>query len=432
MQEEETTERDNGTHDLIMAKNGLMYKMPQSLSTTVDRTFKREYAQRSSYNSGDTIVFDWNTGTSYIDPNNAILTFKIAPTYSGTAPDGTEVVSFGSALGATAVIEEIRLISKNGTEIDRIQSANLLAKIQSDWTYDLEGHRNLQMALKNQSFPATGNANAVPPLTAVIPLKTLSGFFRPTVKDMLIPAGLASGMRIEITLASSAARVLHRTTVGAGTGFGYTVTEPEMLLMLHNLNDPTQSILMSESANNGLEYTFPSYFSTKLTTGQLSINEQVKKAVSQATRVFASVADVSGGGGTDVTVADNDGFRTLTSAELVDFQFRAGSSYYPQNPISDDLEAWYVATSSFGKTRSQDAPTSVALADYRTGNKFLVGVPLQTHDRLNLSGLPINNSSVLEVRMNLLNAGGLSREVTIFMEFITVARTFVNKTSIKI
>lgn len=411
------------SNDLIMTKNGLMYKMPQSLSTTVDRTFRREYAQRASYNAGDTMVFDLNTGTSYVDPQNAMLVFDVTCAFAATV-DTNEVVSFGSGCGAASLIEEIRLISKNGTELDRIQNANILAKITRDWTYDTQGAAYLEMALNNQGFPAPGTGTK----KAVIPLKLISGFFRPTVKDMLIPAGLMSGMRIEITLAP-ASRALFKST-GTGTGLSYTVTDPEMLLMLHQLNDPTQAILMSESANNGLEYTYPSYFATTLTTVQTSINEQVKKAVSQCTRVFATAFDVSGAD--SVLLETKDGFETVSATDLTNYQYRVGSSYYPQNPIDNSLESWYIAAATFGKNSNTDAPSSVDYASYHTGNKFLVGSPLQTSDRLNLSGLPINNSSILEIRLQLANGGGLSRQLVVFMEFISVARTFINKSTLKI
>ena len=413
-----SNEDKDESNGLIMAKNGLMYKMPQSLSTTVNRTFKREYAQRNAYNAGDTIVFDWNTGTAYVDPANAMLTFDVTVDFAANV-DAAEVVSFGSGAGACSLIEEIRIISKNGTELDRIQNANILAKIMADWTYDTDGNKYLQMALKGRTFAAPADNRT---LKAVIPLKLISGFFRPTVRDMLIPAGLASGVRVEITLAQPS-RVLHRSA-GPGTGLTYSISDPEMLLMLHDLNDTTQGVLMSESANNGLEYTFPSYFSTTLNTVQTSVNEQVKKAVSQCTRVFPTIFDVSGVN--SVSLETKDGFATVSSDQLVNFQYRVGSSYYPQNLVGDEIEAWYIANSTF----CQQA--SVNFAEYSTGSKILLGVPLQTHDKLNLSGLPINNSSVLELRLNLRNGAGLSRELVLIMEYITVARTFVNKTDIKI
>ena len=406
------------SNDMLMSKNGLRYVLPQTLSTTVNRTFKKEYAQRSQYGPGDTMVWDWNTGTSFVDPQNAMLSMNITVTADNA--DGTTTIGFGTGSAAN-LIEEIRIISKSGTELDRIQNSNVLTKLISDWQYSTDGRKYLEMSLLGISFAAPADNTT---LHCVIPMKLISGFFRPVVRDMLIPAGLASGIRIEITLAQPE-RAL--TIGGAGDTVAYTISDPEMLLMLHDLNDSTQAIIMSTSADNGLEYTYPSYFATSVNTAQTTINESVKKAVSFATRVFTAVYPIDGGA--NVNDETNDGFASIVATQLRQYQYRVGSSYYPQNPVTQPLDAWYVASSTFMKNRDTDIANSVALADY-IENKFIVGAPLQTHDKFNLSGLPINNSSVLELRLQLA-VGGV-REVLIFMEYIATARTFINKTDIKI
>lgn len=427
------TEDGNGgtdeVSDMILSKNNLYYKMPQSLSTTIDRTFSRQYAQRSSYSAGDTIVFDLNTGTSYLDPNNAVLSMDVNLAYTGTAtagapPTGT-LVSFGSGLGAVSLIQEIRLMSKNGTPVDRIESANVLAKIMSEWTFSDETNKYAQMALKDHAFTTVAGFSQ----RAVIPLKWISGFFRPTVRDMFIPSGLASGMRIEITLAR-ANRAFYISSAGGISNLTYTITDPTILCMLHSLNDPTAAALMENSAQTGLEYTFPSYFASTVTTTQSAINEQVKKAVSQCTRVFTTAFVVSGAESS--LLETKDGFKSIDAGtQFGSYQYRVGSSYYPQNVIDDVTEAWYVTNAAFDKNRDALDANGLQYSTYVTNGKFTVGVPLQTHDRLNLSGLPINNSSVLELRLTLVPSAE-SREITTFMEYITVARTFVNKTSVKI
>jgi hypothetical protein len=262
----------------------------------------------------------------------------------------------------------------------------------------------------------------------VIPLGLLSGFFRPTVKGMKIPAGLASGMRIELTLAQPD-RALH---LSAGVGaLTYVVRDPEMLFCCSDLNDPTQAVLMKNSAETGLEYTFPAYFSTTLTEKSTQINEQVKKAVSQCTRAFAAVYDVSGAG--SVLLNTNDGFKSIDSDELKSYQFRVGANYYPNKFVDSATEALFISSATFDKIRDiRTNACPVTVEDYDTGGKFLVGHPLETDDRLNLSGIPLNNSSVLELRMEVENTNGVSRQFEIFIEYISVTRTFVNRTTLKI
>lgn len=407
----------------LLQTNGLLYKMPQPLSTTVNRTFKREFAQRTSYSPGDTIVFDINSGSSYIDPKNCMLSWEVDHDCLTTPQAATDTVTFGSGTSAN-LIQEIRIMSKNGTELERIQRVDVLAKLKRDYLYGSEGQNMLHMAGNGQTI-TEGT-----PRTFVIPMELISGFFNPTVKGMKIPSGVASGLRIEIIL-NTAARAL---TKGAGNGSNvtYTINNPELLFMCHDLNDPTQAALMKNSAETGLEYTFTTYFHTLFSTTQLTSNEQVKKAVSQATRVLTTAYDIEAGGtGVDVTDEANDGYTSINGNSVTSLQFRVGSSYYPQQALTDSVEMWYVAEAAVDKVRDwKDMGSNVTLANYQTGGRYMGGVPLETDSRLNLSGIPINNSSVLEFRTTVNDA--TNKEFHIFLEYLAVCRTHVNRSTLKI
>ena len=78
----------------------------------------------------------------------------------------------------------------------------------------------------------------------------------------------------------------------------------------------------------------------------------------------------------------------------------------------------------------QTVPSNINLAEYAAGGKFVIGVPIETDSRLNLSGVPLNNSNVLELRCSIA-AGGSNLEYVLYIEYITVARCFINSTSIK-
>lgn len=403
----------------MMATNGLFYKMPQPLSVCVNRTFKKEYAQRQSYKPGETIVFDINSGSSYIDPSSCMLSFDIRVDAAVNRGDADNRYDFGTG-AATNIIREIRLLSKNGCEVDRTQSSNVLSKILMDYTYGSDANRMLTMAGKGR-YDFTLDSRKF-----VIPMSLLSGFFRPSVKGMKIPAGIAAGLRIEFIL-ETAVRAL---TIKAGTmtGLTYIVESPELLFMSMDLNDPTQALLMRDSAETGLEYTFPSYFSTPHTTGSDRINEQVKKAVAQCTRSFCTVYDTA-----VVEDEKHDGFASidLTAHALGGFQFRVGSNYYPKKEITDVFESLYVTSACFNKTTEmQTFPSNIDLNDYVVRGKFVIGVPIETDSRLNLSGVPLNNSNVLELRCSIA-ARGSNLEYVLFIEYITVARVFINSTSIK-
>ena len=96
-------------------------------------------------------------------------------------------------------------------------------------------------------------------------------------------------------------------------------------------------------------------------------------------------------------------------------------------------EALYIAYSTFDKSRDlMTNPCRVGIGEYIVGGKFLIGHPLETDDRLNLSGIPLNNSSVLELRAEFANPDNEFRSCELIIEFISVARTFINKTTLKI
>lgn len=403
----------------IMAANGLMYKMPQELSTTVNKTLKKQYAQRQSYSAGQTVIFDFNTGSDYVDPSNCMLRFDFTLTADGGDP--LTGANFGSN-SAAALIQEIRILSKNGCEVDRIQSANVLSKIIKDYCYSEEGEKMLEMAGFNRIF-IVDTAQSI-----VIPMGLISGFFRPIIAGMKIPAGLASGLRIELTLAQPS-RALRRTG-GTGTNLSYNIDKVEMLTMCHSLNDPTQAVLMQNSSQSGLQYSFRSYFHSPVSTTSLAINEQVKKAVSRCNRIFCSVYD------SDLVVDETqDGFASVNGADnLADYQFRVGSSYYPKESVNDLVTSWYVTETCFDKIRDiKKYPSNVSLNEYNDG-KFTLGVSIENDDRLNLSGIALNNSNVAELRLNLkpTNPAGGRRDIDLYIEYVSITNTFINKTSIKI
>ena len=413
-------------NDTLFAMNGLKYAMPQELSVAVNKTYKREFSQRQQYSQSDTMVFDINSGSAYVDPCSCFLSLDLTVT-AGANAQSADRYSFGTGSVAN-LFSTIRLLSKNGCEIDRTQDCGVLAKILKDYTVSAEGQKALS-ASGNDISAALGDARVLTVTNYVIPLSAFSGFFRPLQKGMLIPSGLASGLRIEIVL-ESAARALTKKA-GNGTAYSYSVTNPTLFFNTTTLNDGASAVLMKESAENGLEYTFPSYFSSNLNTVQTSSNIQVKKAVAQCTRIFSAVYDVSGSD--SVLLETKDGYKSIGAGQLTSMQFRVGSNYYPQQAVTKAKEAFYVSESTFGKiTEVHTTAANVSIAEYETGGKFLVGTSLESNGALNLSGVPLNNSNVAELRLGLLNGSGLSREIDVFIEFITVARTFINRTSIKI
>lgn len=426
----------------VMELNGLKYRIPQPLSSAVARSYKREFAQKGTYLKSNTMVFDWNTGTSYVNPDTAMLSFKFNLTQAAAA---NATYHWSGSLGGAALFQEIRIISKNGVEVSRIQEAALLSKIIVDYAVSESGKQMLEMA---QGFSAASRPVVVNPLLVlpvdlecVIPMKYISGFFRPTIDGMLIPAGLASGLRIEIQLVADPSVALVcdvATTVSA-----FEVTDAAMLLETSDLNDPTQAALLQESASNGLEYTYPEYYSTSLSTGtSATSNIQINKAVSQGTRMFLAVQDVlSATPAVEVLV---DSYASLPGVDISKYQFRVGQMYFPNQVVDKATEklsyaqsameglkqiAWAPNTVSFDNYFAQWANTSAVTEEH---GKAIVAASLETSDRLNLSGLPLNNSSTGECRLTMAAAAPGNVRGSLFLEYIAVAKVSGNRTQLKI
>ena len=111
-------ENKSNVNDSIMAVNGLRYKMQKPLSTTLVKTHKKQYSQANTYKPGQTIVFDVNA-TGAVDPAVSYLKFTVS------GHDAEFNFGGGSCIN---LFSDLRLQSKNGTELDRIQKLN-------QWSY---------------------------------------------------------------------------------------------------------------------------------------------------------------------------------------------------------------------------------------------------------------------------------------------------------
>ena len=411
----------------MLSDNGVLYRAPSVLSTVVARTYKIDYAQRSAYTIGAPIIFDLNTGTSYVDPQTAVLSFVLQITNNSAAQ---RIWTWGGGLGCASLIDSIRIISKNGVEVDRTEDAGLLAKVLSDWTLSAAGLSNAEMAF---GYPTGGTvimaANTTNNIPLSIPMKLISGFFRPTVRGMLIPAGLASGLRIEMFL-SNADRAFQCTGAGIANGdLSYSVLDCQLLMQLSDFNDPTQSALFTQSAKSGLEYNFPSYFSTKVSNGASTrVNEQVKKAVSQANKCFAVVLDKAGN---DYENIQHSGFNSMPSSKIAAFNWRLGSQFYPLEKLTRSPNYWAIANACFDEMRNIEwRPNQVNYTSFTSTGKCIAAASLDMSDRINLSGSKINNSSVLELRLDLNNTDAV--DIVLFLQFTAEIKTSGARSILKI
>lgn len=413
MNNEMGDEKING--DLMV--NNLVYKMPKALSLAVNRTMKRQYFHRNSYSDGENAIIDFNTGSSYIKCCNSYLTFNLKLT--GTTPTGN--FANGSAIN---ILNAINIQTRSGTELDRIDRLNIWSKndIRHNYGQDWITKFGSMTGVGSTGIGATDAANLSATNTKfVIPLALISGFFRPKVHS-LIPPQLASGLKIELVFEDYRTAIFQKS----GTVTGYTVSDISIMADTVDLSDATQKTLNMESASSGLEYTYPRIYASTNTISSTSINVQVRKAVSQAN--IATAALITQGDLLDVT---KDSLKSETF-DVSTWQYRLGSLYFPNQPIktaTDGVESYFISQQVYDKSDHSHQENSVSLTDFTTNGYGILSASFEKDSQINLSGLPINNSRVLELQATLASYTN-PIELVVFLEYTVVVRAFIDNATL--
>jgi hypothetical protein len=194
--------------------------------------------------------------------------------------------------------------------------------------------------------------------------------------------------------------------------------------------DSWQKALNEESASQGLTYTYPTWYTTTSTLPSASdrINIEQRKAVARALCAFA-VYTV----GADDVLVDNMASASYTWSRV---EWRLGSLYPTQQPVTTKAEAYFVAQNAFdgGIIDSKGGINAVSYSAFRT-NQSIAAVSLERSDIsingvLNISGLPTNNSRVLSIDATLAAPAAAQGRVYVFMKHISLAKFFLDNSSL--
>jgi hypothetical protein len=195
-----------------------------------------------------------------------------------------------------------------------------------------------------------------------------------------------------------------------------------------DLSDDTQKTLNMESSESGLEYSFPRIYTSTNTVASTAINVQVRKAVSQANIVTACLLTQG-----DVLDVTKDSLKSETW-DVDTWQYRLGGLYFPHQAVSgasDGLESFFMAQQVYDKPKHAHAENAVGLEEFKTSGYGILAASLEKDQSLNLSGLPINNSRVLELQATLASFTA-NIECVVFLEYIAVARAWLDNCSLAI
>lgn len=398
---------DDQQNDKILASNGLYYVMPKPLSTTLNRTYKTQYSTRTEYSPGDTMVFDINT-SAVVDPELSFMKISVQALLKDIAIGSGSIVN---------CFREIRIQSRNGTELDRIEHLNDFSHYYMNNCVSKD-----IMASKGQSWGY--GVNAVLTQNVVydycIPLSMLSGLFRPHVKGQKMPPQLLSGSRVEINL-EAAVKAFYSVPAGV---FDYKVLKPELHLMEMTQNDNTLKIITEQSANNGLEYFYPRVFTSVETSASSTVNYQIKKAVSQATHVVTCPKITS--------LAVNsilDSFVSVPAANYSKHQYRLGSNYYPNQICTSVVEA-FTMSSQVCITMDDKIAPACTFDSFLNSGDLNVSTALKTDSMISASGLAVNNTATIALEYE--SVGGVELSFYTFLVYNALARCFLSQVTVKI
>lgn len=412
--------QQDGSADLMV--NNLIYAQPAALSLAVARTYKKMFFQRNAYvgDRSSTMICDWNTGTSFVDLQNSYLSFKVKV----NSVAGTATANFGSG-SAMNVINECRITSRSGTELDRLQNANLWSKMDSLYTLP-DGY--LKTVGTVQGFGEYRNATIDPANLSstetrfCIPLTALSTFFRP-LKKQLLPPQLASGLRFELVLEDFRTVLFQKL----GPVTGYDISGLYFQLDCVDMTDDCQKTISMESAADGLEYTYERIFTSlsQVPIGQLTVSQQVRKAVSQS--AFATTITMSQADRINVT---KDSLNSIPF-NYSSYQYRIGALYFPNQEVQDaqdGVEAYIITQQVYDKLKHPYAEGSMTLANFKSVHGVL-GASFEKNTSLQVSGLPVNNSRTLELNTSYVSVTE-ALDVITFLQYVSVARCFTDNIAV--
>jgi hypothetical protein len=394
--------------------NGLGYQMPAEVSVSVRRTHKRQFPQKSAYTSQEEIIIDFNTGADFLNAHRSWLNFSVQATAAST---------WGEYGGAPNVIERVVVSTRSGVELSRLENANLYYAKHMRWacsrSFHDQWHATMGYAIRGGDEQKVGVAS---PTQYSMPLAMLSPFFRGDGKT-LIPPQLAAGLRVSITLAADSLAL-----VSANAGTTYTVSGISIQTNLSTIVDDWQRRLNQMSAEQGLVYPYTECHTTlsSLAESQTSVNIQVRKAVARALKACTVTRN------TAVLSALGQDSMASENFAVDQFQWRLGSVYFPQQPVSSDVEAFYIAQNAFdgGLVDCRDA-NGVSFPSFQTGGNGVTAVSMERsdialNDVLNISGLPTNNSRALDADITF--SAPAARTTVLYMEHVKIARCFLDNT----
>lgn len=414
---------NGGLAESLLQVNQLSYRLPPQISIASKCTHVINYPQQSSYNQGQTMIFDCQTGSQFVDPAASYLRFVVKPADS--------LHGFGSGSAAN-IFSRIVVRTASGKELSRIEDARLIIKMLEVYNYSNDWKNTVGVAqgYSQVTGDATTYCDAVPSTGKVfiLPIQCLMPCMNPHGAK-LVPPNLMSGLRIEMALASPDNAFCSVSQSAALTLASYTVEQSEMHLKVHELADAFQRKIQ-EMSQSGLNYLYKEHFHNIVSPGANSnINFDVKKACSKAltARILVRPSVIA------------PGRDTLASAvyNFTKIQTHIGSDYFPNQPLQVDgtpsldniNESYYYSLYAQDKLE-QWSPSSVSpaqflgVANYLNYNNGVICFNFNKSNVSDLAGYTTSNSRALLV--DLQQSSAVDIRLDVYLTFLRLAKVYMS------
>lgn len=429
---EMNVQMNGGLADSLLQVNQLSYRLPPQISIASKCTHVINYSQQSSYANGNTVIFDIQTGSAFVDPQASYIRFTVIPN------DGTHCFGSGSVAN---IFSRVVVRTATGKELSRVEDADLLIKMMdvydnsNDWRNTLgvsQGYSD------SNTFVASVYADAVPAAGKVfiIPFQTLMPCMSPHGAK-LVPPHLMSGLRIELTLAGADDAFCSVDQKVPLTLASYTVGFLEAHLKTFDLADAF-SRKINEMAVSGLNYLYKEHFHNIISPGANSqINFDIKKACSKAltARIMTRRSTILTTAGRDKHASDVFNY--------IKYQAHIGSDYFPNSPmqlagvptITNINEPYYYTMYAQDKLNKWSppgvSPTQFLgrVTDGTTAEVYSNGIIAFNFNKSNVSdmaGYTVSNSRALLV--DLQQNSALDIRIDVYLTFLRLAKIYQSNT----
>jgi len=386
--------------DALLQVSNLKYKMPPSLGIVSRRNHRQDFFQQSTYNAGETMVLDCQTGSDFVDTTNSWLVFKL----SAVGADGD--LASGSVAN---VLNRVLIKTRTGKEWTRLENANLIIKFLQ--VYDCEDDWKKTIG-KSQGYGiGSTDANPVPTTgkVYVLPLWVIPCFNR----KELCPSQTMEGLRIE--LYTEQTNVALSIPAGSPSPVGYVIENPRIQWDCYDLGDAYKRKISEMASKQGLNLLHKEYFHTIVaagSAGQTQFNFDVKKAATKALKCHVITR-------ANESVSDNtyDALGSL-AFDYQRIQAHIGADYFAQVPITCEApfdvtrnaEPYYFSMFGHGKTNQCWNPPSVSPEQFTSDNNTVTAQPHYENCMITFN---LNKSNVSDLQGYIVNT---SRALLIDME----------------